>query len=106
MTKQLGIIGYPLGHSLSPLFQQAGLDAIGFDAKYNMWPTPPNNLENRLATLRNPNVLGVNVTVPHKEAVIPFLDNLDNTAERLQAVNTIVNANGKLTGFNTDMFGF
>ncbi len=106
MTKQLGIIGYPLGHSLSPLFQQAGLDAIGFDAKYNMWPTPPNNLENRLATLRDPNLLGVNVTVPHKEAVIPFLDNLDNTAERLQAVNTIVNANGKLTGFNTDMFGF
>tara|TARA_B100001123_G_C15342968_1_gene1035801 strand:+ start:7509 stop:8363 length:855 start_codon:yes stop_codon:yes gene_type:complete len=106
MTKKLGIIGYPLGHSLSPLFQQAGLDAIGFDAKYNMWPTPPDQLKNRLTTLRDPNILGVNVTVPHKEAVIPYLDALDSTAEQLQAVNTIVNANGKLTGFNTDMFGF
>ena len=72
MTKKLGIIGYPLGHSLSPLFQQAGLDAIGFDAKYNMWPTPPDQLKNRLTTLRDPNILGVNVTVPHKEAESPI----------------------------------
>ena len=106
MAKSLGIIGYPLGHSLSPLFQQAGLDKIGFDAKYNVWPTPSSELANRVTSLRDPNILGANVTVPHKEAVIPFLDDLDATAEKLQAVNTILHTGTKLTGFNTDMGGF
>lgn len=106
MTSKLGIIGYPLGHTYSPIFQQAALDACRLDAHYDVWPTPPDKLAERIAALRSPDVLGCNVTVPHKEAVIPYLDGLDDTARSLMAVNTIVNRDGKLTGFNTDMPGF
>ena len=106
MTKQLGIIGYPLGHTLSPVFQQAALDACGIDARYVAWETPPERLPDRLRQLRAPDVMGFNVTVPHKEAVIPLLDALDDWARDLGAVNTVVNRDGRLTGHNTDADGF
>ncbi len=106
MTHKLGIIGYPLGHTYSPIFQQAALDALHIDARYEVWPTPPDQLPARIAALRSADVLGCNVTVPHKEAVIPLLDQLDDAARALKAVNTIVHRDGKLTGFNTDMPGF
>lgn len=106
MTKHIGIIGYPLGHTLSPVFQQAALDALEIDATYEVWATPPDQVAERIESLRAPDILGGNVTVPHKEAVIPYLDALDSTAEELKAVNTIVNEDGKLTGYNTDLPGF
>lgn len=106
MLKYLGVIGYPLQRSLSPAFQQAALDHLRMDVEYKAWPTPPDGLQTRLTTVRSPTVLGVNVTIPHKEAVLPLIDDIDPTAERIGAVNTIVNREGRLLGHNTDAVGF
>ena len=106
MTQRLGIIGHPIGHSISPLFQQAALDAIGFDGAYQPWDVTPDGVGEFVAGLRAPGTLGINVTVPHKEAVIPFLDEVDDWASTAGAVNTIVNREGRLTGHNTDGIGF
>ncbi|MSP79267.1 MAG: shikimate dehydrogenase [Dehalococcoidia bacterium] len=106
MTQQLGIVGYPLKHTLSPAFQQAALDACGIDARYEVWETPPERLADRVQELRASGVLGFNVTVPHKETVRALLDDQNDWARHLGAVNTVVNKNGKLTGYNTDADGF
>ena len=106
MTNRLGIIGFPIGHSISPLFQQAALDHYGLDATYLAWEVEPSGIEHFVQGLRNPDILGVNVTVPHKEAVIPHLDEVDDWATSAGAVNTIVNRSGLLTGHNTDGTGF
>lgn len=105
-TKLVGVIGYPLGHSLSPVFQQAALDALGIPARYERWETPPEALGERVSSLRGPEYLGANVTVPYKEQVIPMLDELDEVAAQARAVNTIVNRDGRLLGYNTDVPGF
>jgi len=106
MPQRLGIIGHPIGHSISPLFQQAALDAIGFDGAYEAWDVAPDGVGEFVAGLRAPGTLGINVTVPHKEAVIPFLDEVDDRSSTAGAVNTIVNRDGRLTGYNTDGTGF
>ena len=106
MTNKLGIIGFPIGHSISPKFQQAALDHYGLDATYEAWQVEPAGVAGFVQGLRSPDVLGVNVTVPHKEAVIPHLDEVDDWATRAGAVNTIVNRGGRLTGHNTDGTGF
>ncbi|CAI8016777.1 Shikimate dehydrogenase (NADP(+)) [Geodia barretti] len=106
MPQRLGIIGHPIGHSISPVFQQAALDAIGFDGTYQPWDVAPDEVGEFVAGLRAPGTLGINVTVPHKEAVIPFLDEVDDWASTAGAVNTIVNRDGRLTGYNTDGIGF
>ena len=103
---KLGIIGYPIGHSISPLFQQAALDHAGIDASYLPWEVKPEEVGEFVVGLREPGVLGINVTVPHKEAVIPHLDEVDQWASTAGAVNTIVNRDGHLTGYNTDGLGF
>ena len=102
----LGIIGNPIGHSISPLFQQAALDHLGIDAEYRAYEVQPEAVGNFVGSLRSPNARGINVTVPHKEAVIPHLDVVDDWASEAGAVNTIVNRDGQLSGHNTDGYGF
>ena len=106
MTKLIGLIGYPLAHSISPAFQQAALDHLRIDARYELWETERDALPERVAAMRGAGCLGANVTVPYKEAVIPLLDEIDPLADRIGAVNTIVNRDGRLCGYNTDMTGF
>ncbi len=106
MDSNLGIIGYPIGHSISPLFQQAALDHLGMDATYRAYHVAPEEVGEFVRGLRSPGVLGINVTVPHKEAVVPHLDEVDEWASSAGAVNTIVNRGGRLTGHNTDGSGF
>lgn len=106
MQTALGIIGYPIGHSLSPVFQQAALDACGIDAQYLAYPVAPDEVGQFVNGLRQPGIMGINVTVPHKEAVMSFLDEIDDWATEAGAVNTIVNRQGRLTGHNTDGYGF
>ena len=106
MDSELGIIGYPIGHSISPVFQQAALDHCGMDAAYRAWEVAPEQVGEFVQSLQRPGVLGINVTVPHKEAVIPYLDEVDDWATEAGAVNTIVNRDGRLTGHNTDGYGF
>ena len=106
MTKSLGIIGCPIGHSISPVFQQAALDHLAINASYQAWEVKPDHLAGFLQDLRDREVLGINITVPHKEAVIPLLDQVDDWATAAGAVNTIVNRDRTLTGHNTDGSGF
>ena len=106
MDSKLGIIGYPIGHSISPLFQQAALDHLAIDAAYRAYQVAPEEVGDFVQGLRSSDVLGINVTVPHKETVIPHLDEVDEWAASAGAVNTIVNRDGRLTGHNTDGSGF
>ena len=101
-----GIIGHPVAHSLSPVFQSAAFKECGLDVRYETWDTPAEALAGRVVSLRDPKYLGANVTIPHKVAVFPLLDELGGHAARVGAVNTIVNRNGRLFGFNTDGPGF
>src|SRR6476469_201435 len=86
--------------------QQPAFDALGIAATYERWHTPLAELPQRIAGLRTPDVLGANVTVPHKQAVIPMLDDVSVLAQRAGAVNTIINRDGTLFGDNTDVYGF
>ena len=106
MTKRLGIIGYPIGHSISPVFQQAALDYLRIDAIYEKWEVAPERVGDFVSDLRSPDSLGINITLPHKQAVVPFLDEVDEWANSAGAVNTIVNRDGRLSGYNTDGPGF
>jgi shikimate dehydrogenase len=106
MTARVGIIGHPLGHSISPAFQQAAFDHLEMDAVYERWATPPEALAARVRGLRQSDYLGANVTIPYKQDVIPLLDEIDPLAARIGAVNTIVNLDQRLYGYNTDADGF
>lgn len=106
MTRFAGVIGHPVAHSLSPAFQSAAFRASGLDVRYELWDTAPESLAGRIVSLRDPKYLGANVTIPHKEAVIPLLDELGGQSARVGAVNTIVNRGDRLFGFNTDGQGF
>lgn len=106
MTRLAGIIGHPVAHSLSPVFQAAAFAHCGLDVSYERWDTPADALAGRVVSLSDPKYLGANVTIPHKEAVIPLLDELGGQSARAGAVNTIVNRSGRLFGFNTDGPGF
>ena len=101
-----GVIGYPLAHSLSPTIFQAAFDAAGLETTYEAWPTKEEQLEGRVNSLRGDDIYGANVTIPYKEAVIPMLDRIDEDAESIGAVNTIVHDGGDLIGYNTDLAGF
>jgi len=104
--KRVGLIGFPLAHSLSPLIQGVAFAHHGLPERYELWETQASQLEERVRGLRADDCLGANVTIPHKEAVIPYLDELDALAEKTGAVNTIVNRQGRLIGYNTDVVGF
>ena len=106
---QLGLIGYPLGHSLSPKIHAAALSACGLEGNYSLFPIPPEDklaLQILLARVRSNEIHGLNVTIPHKQNVIEFMDELAPTAQALGAVNTIYMREGKLIGDNTDAPGF
>lgn len=101
-TQVIGILGCPVKHSLSPVMQNAAFAVAGLDYVYVPFGVEPENLAAAVAGLRALSVRGFNVTVPHKTAVIPFLDHLDESAVAAGAVNTVVNDSGCLTGYNTD----
>jgi shikimate dehydrogenase len=106
MSRCVGLIGYPLKHSISPYFQQAALDYYRLDIRYEAWETGPAQLQDIVNDLKKPQNVGANVTVPYKETVIPLLDEVDALASSIGAVNTIVKKDDKLLGFNTDAYGF
>ncbi len=105
-TKICAIIGDPVEHSVSPAMHNAAFKKLGLDYVYVPFHVKPEGLAGAVAGLRALNVIGFNVTIPHKVAVIPLLDGLDPVAEKIGAVNTVVNAGGELYGFNTDAEGF
>jgi shikimate dehydrogenase len=102
----VGIIGDPVGHSRSPAMHNAAFAALGLDWVYVPFPVAAADVGAAVAAVRALGLAGLNVTVPHKEAVIPHLDRLTPLARRVGAVNTVVNQNGRLLGENTDVHGF
>jgi shikimate dehydrogenase len=102
---RVGLIGNPVSHSFSPRFQQAALDALELPVRYELWPTPSTQLLARVRSLCEQDCLGANVTIPHKQAVLPLLDVVDPLASRIGAVNTIVHRDDYLQGYNTDAQG-
>jgi shikimate dehydrogenase len=105
-TQLFGLIGYPLGHTLSPTLHNAALAASGLNGVYLALPTPPERLAGALAAMRAWPIGGLNVTVPHKVAVMPLLDAVMPDAQRIGAVNTIAREGDRLIGHNTDCLGF
>lgn len=101
-----GLLGYPLGHTLSPAMQQAAFAARGLEGTYLALPVPPERLAGALAGVRAWRLPGLNVTVPHKTAVLPHLDGLTPEAEAVGAVNTLYWDGDRLMGDNTDVAGF
>lgn len=105
-TKNLGVMGWPIAHSLSPVLQNAAIEEAGLDYVYISLPVPPEKLKEAVAGLRAMQFTGWNVTIPHKQAIMAELDAIDEDARIIGAVNTVVNRDGHLTGYNTDCIGF
>jgi len=105
-AKVAGVMGWPVGHSRSPLLHNFWLAQLGIDGAYVPFAVRPESLEAALRALPALGLAGVNLTVPHKEAAVALMDTLDAPAKRIGAVNTIVVANGRLEGRNTDGYGF
>ncbi len=106
MTKRVVLIGHPVAHSLSGAMQQAAFDDQGIDATYELWDRAPLGLADAIGELRGDDFLGANVTIPHKERIVPLVDRLTDEAHVTGAVNTITKEGKRLVGHNTDVPGF
>jgi shikimate dehydrogenase len=104
--KTVALIGYPLGHTVSPAMHNAAFRHLGLDYDYVPLEVAPEDLAKAIDGLRALHFAGFNVTVPFKEAVMPYLDDITKLAQKIGAVNTVKNQEGKLVGFNTDAPGF
>jgi shikimate dehydrogenase len=106
LLPKAGVIGWPVAHSKSPLIHRFWLERMGLEGDYSLFPVPPENLEAFLKGLPAIGLRGVNVTIPHKVAVMKYLDDLDDSAVAVGAVNTIkLFPDGRLGGANTDIDG-
>ena len=104
---ELGLIGYPIQHSLSPWIHERLLRKAQLQGKYRLFEiTPEDDFEQKVLGLKEKELNGFNVTVPYKEKIIPYLDELDDIAKEMQAVNTVVRENGRWIGYNTDGIGY
>lgn len=107
MTQLVGLLGWPLGHSVSPAMHNAAFQVLGLDWRYDTLPVAPSDLADTVLSLGTRGYRGVNVTIPHKQAVVRFLDEQSAAASVIGAVNTlIVDEYGRLLGDNTDWLGF
>ncbi|MGD1044364.1 MAG: shikimate dehydrogenase [Bacteroidota bacterium] len=103
--KYFAVIGHPIGHSLSPLMHNTAFKLLGLDCEYEMLDIEPASLKQATERFRKQKWGGFNVTVPHKETIIPLLEEVDPEAHAIGAVNTVVNRNNILIGYNTDVIG-
>ena len=101
-----GVIGWPVAHSKSPTIHRFWLDKLGIDGDYGRFPVEPDRLGEAIRALPALGLRGVNVTVPHKQAVMTHLDRIDEQARRIGAVNTVIVEDGALVGYNSDAPGF
>ncbi|WP_096270650.1 shikimate dehydrogenase [Paucisalibacillus globulus] len=106
MEFKLGLIGYPIKHSLSPWIHNQFLESAKIKGEYSIYEVREDSLFNQIEMMKEKEYRGFNVTIPYKQKVIPFLDEIDDTAKVIGAVNTVLNDNGRLIGFNTDGTGY
>lgn len=105
-TKFAGVIGWPVSHSLSPAIHNYWFEQYGIDAVYVPFPTRPEALSTAIPALLETGCIGTNLTLPHKELVLPMLADVDPIARAIGAVNTVSFADGAAKGYNTDAYGF
>jgi shikimate dehydrogenase len=105
-TKLYGLIGHPVEHSLSPLIHNYAFNSLDLNCVYTVFDVLPEKLEEAVKGVKALGIRGVNVTVPHKEKIIEYLDVVSEEALKIGAVNTVVNEEGILKGYNTDVYGF
>ncbi|MFW6273464.1 MAG: shikimate dehydrogenase [Halanaerobium sp.] len=105
-TKLYGLLGKSLSHSISPSLHNNGFRDLGINAIYLMLETRDQDLGEYITSLKNLGFAGWNVTIPHKESIIPYLNGFSSLARAAGAVNTVLNRRGRLTGYNTDVIGF
>ncbi len=105
-TKLLGVIGHPIEHSLSPVMHNAAIASLGIDYVYLPLPVKPENLEVAIAGFNAIGLAGFNVTIPHKQAIVPLLSEVSSTAKVVGAVNTVWRTEAGWSGTNTDVEGF
>lgn len=105
-SKICGIIGDPIGHTISPAMHNAAFKALNLDYVYVPFRVSSEDLPRAVEALRVFNIRGVNVTIPHKVSIIPLLDGIDEYARKIGSINVVVNENGRLAGYNTDAHGF
>ncbi|MFD2169201.1 shikimate dehydrogenase [Tumebacillus lipolyticus] len=105
-TRLVGLFGHPVAHSKSPQMHNAAFAHLSLDYSYLAFDVEPKRLQSAVESIRTLRMRGVNVTIPHKVAIIPYLDRLSREAELIGAVNTVVNDQGVLTGYNTDGIGY
>ncbi|MFO8053368.1 MAG: shikimate dehydrogenase [Candidatus Omnitrophota bacterium] len=103
---KFGLIGYPVKHSLSPEMHNAVLKRIGLPYHYSLYPVEPQNLDNFIKSLVKNNIKGLNITVPYKEKILPYLKHKSEAVKNIGAANTLVVSEGEIEGFNTDFLGF
>ena len=101
-----GVVGWPISHSLSPRLHSYWLQKYNLEGEYLAYEVKPEDLGGFIKTLPEKNITGLNLTVPHKEIVFPFLDDVDDVARKIGAVNTIIVRDGRFYGTNTDGYGF
>ncbi|AMP20722.1 hypothetical protein AZF37_05625 [endosymbiont 'TC1' of Trimyema compressum] len=108
MRNRLGVIGYPLGHSLSPEIQNGAIKELGLNLTYEKWPLKEADLKEFVTSVKKEysSILGFNVTIPYKETILKYLDEISERAQVIGAVNTVHLRAGKLVGENTDGMGF
>lgn len=106
MEKIFGVMGHPIGHTKSPVFQQAALDHCGLGVSFQTWDVEPEQLVAKVESFRSADFMGCCVTLPHKQTIMPMLDRLAETAQAVGAVNWVIPEDGKLVGHNTDAPGF
>ena len=104
--KKFGLLGYPLGHSYSPLIHNRLFELVGLDCEYSLIECNENELKEKIDFLRNGYYSGFNVTIPYKKKIMEYLDEISTEAFKIGAVNTVANIDGKIIGFNTDYYGF
>jgi len=104
-TKVIGVLGHPIKHSYSPFMHNMAFDLTDLDYVYLPFDVPSENLKNAVKGLSALGIRGFNVTIPHKERIIPLLREISEEANIIGAVNTVINDNGRLHGYNTDVAG-
>ena len=105
-TEIYGIIGYPVKHSFSPIMHNAAFFELKMDARYLPFSVKHENIPQAIQGIKALGIAGINVTIPHKSSIIPYLDEVTPLAKKIGAVNTVKNDNGRLIGTNTDVLGF
>ena len=105
-TEVYGIFGYPVKHSKSPVFQNVAFSFHNINAVYVPFEVKPENLKEAIHSLKILNIKGINITIPHKEEAVKYLDEISEEVKFIGATNTVKNKNGYLIGYNTDAYGF